>query len=265
MEWYLAILGTIAFVGWIVDTVNDNKTDQENLEIAQAQLQLQKENSYNSAKATLEGYNNELLNLESSTIPDIQANIDNPECKSWTCGTRTMLEQVGGKELEINTYDDYLSNWQQSYDLQTKSAKAQGADNLTSLLSNWSDAEVMAADRGMGGSMNLIANQEKQKAVDYAGSDLSLAGSDGLYGMDFANLTLGLNTAKRQAQDQRDILGIGLDNLKTSFANEKTGWETQLGIETDALSRYTAAKDTLKTNIADQTTTVEKLKLEAGL
>lgn len=264
MEWYLAILGTIALVGWIVDTVNDNKTDQENLEIAQAQLQLQKENSYNSAKATLEGYNNELLNLESSTIPDIQANIDNlnTNLDLWD---ENYAEQVGGKELEINTYDDYLSNWQQSYDLQTKSAKAQGADNLTSLLSNWSDAEVMAADRGMGGSMNLIANQEKQKAVDYAGSDLSLAGSDGLYGMDFANLTLGLNTAKRQAQDQRDILGIGLDNLKTSFANEKTGWETQLGIETDALSRYTAAKDTLKTNIADQTTTVEKLKLEAGL
>ncbi len=261
---WMAIIATAAFVATVVDGIIDNEKDKENLAIAQANLQLQKESAYNSAKATLDGYSNELLNLEVSTIPGIQANITNinTELDVWD---ENYAEQVGGKELEVASYDDYLNNWQKSYDLQTRSAQAQGKSDLTALLSNWSDAEVAAADRGMGGSMNLIANQQKQKAVDYAGSDLSLAGNDGLYGMEFANLTLGLNTAKRQAQDQRDVLGIGLDNLKTSFANQKSGLDTQLGIETDALRRYQESRETLKTNIAEQASTVATLKQEAGL
>lgn len=249
---------------YIIDTINDNATDAENLKIQQDNLKIQKEGAYNSANSTLTDYNNQLTKLDSTLIPDanesirvLQENLGN-----WD---KNYAAEVGSAQLEIDTYDDYLNNWQKGYDQQTAAAKSQGRDTLTSLLSNWSDAEVAAADRGMGGSMNLIANQQKQKAIEYAGSDLSIEGSDGLFGMEFMNMTLGLDTAKRQAQDTRGILGIGIDNLKTSFANQKTGWETQLEIDKNALDTYTKSKDTLTGNITEQQATVDRLKREAGL
>ena len=91
--------------------------------------------------------------------------------------------QVGQAEVEISTYDDYLNSWQGMYNEQIAHTESKGKGDLNALLSNWSDAEVIAADRGASGSMSLIAKQEKNKAIEYAGEDLSIAGDDGLFGM----------------------------------------------------------------------------------
>ena len=79
---------------------------------------------------------------------------------------------------DINTVDDLLEGWQGSYDADKEAHNPREGSTLTSLLSNWSDAEVAAADRGHG---RLHAahrpSRRRPRRSKYAGTDLALAGT----------------------------------------------------------------------------------------
>ena len=145
-------------------------------------------------------------------------------------------QEIGGIQAEIDTVDDLIGNWQNSYDAQTLSAKSEGQENLSTLLSNWSDAEVMAADRGMGGSMSLVAQQQKQKAIAYAGSDLSLAGDDGIYGAAYATLVSNLSSQRNQYETKRNLLSGTLELTDITLQNELDSWTKTLENQTTALA-----------------------------
>ena len=224
-----------------------------------------KEGLYNDAKATLTSLQSQYDQLVSVDIRQDEADIKfyNDKIALWQ---QDYNAQVGAANAEISTYDNFLANWQGSYNAQVTSAELEGKSNFTHLLENWSDAEALAADRGMGGSMNLIANQEKSKVVDYAGSDLSLAGNDGLFGLEMNSLRRTLNTNKSQAENQKSVLTANLANLRAGLNNELAGYRSQLEVERSSLEMNTsAAQKLIDETIPDQEKTVAKLKKEAGL
>lgn len=147
-------------------------------------------------------------------------------------------QQVGTLELELGRVDSLLGNWQNSYDAQTKSMEAQGKDTLYNLMQNYSLSEVAAADRGMGGSMNLVSQQEKQKVIDFAGADMSLGGGGGLYGASYATLVSNLHAEQDYLRSQQSILGGSLDLAKFNLQSQYDEQLAQQGELTGALGRY---------------------------
>lgn len=244
MGWLIAIAAA-ALVGGVIKGVSDYNYQQEQLEI-QRQNQIEGyKTAFNNALSSFDdivGKFNRLMiegvNEVEETISGYRTQIDNFDLIK-TEATDDIL-------AEINTVDDLLERWQGSYDAQTRSAQSEGRSTLTSLLSNWSDAEVAAADRGMGGSMQLIAQQEKAKAIEYAGSDLSLAGNDGIFGASYETMLSNLNSQKSQYELKRSILGTDLQVTNMNLDNQLESWKRSLASSTKALE---ANRQTLKDQI----------------
>lgn len=240
-----AVLGAMAGAGASIAT----NAAIDNADLAQQQLDLQKQ-QYNdqlrgdlqSAFSAFDDIKSKFDTLKHATLPSLESEIKGLETNVDLWDENYNIE-TGRIEADINTVDDLLGNWENSYDAQTKSTQAQGRNTLTSLLSNWSDAEVAAADRGMGGSMQLIAQQEKAKAVEYAGSDLSLAGNDGIFGSAYASLLANLNAEKAQYQSQKNLLSQTLDLTKTNLNNQLSDWQSQIDERSGAVDRQ---KENLK-------------------
>lgn len=222
MELLLALLGLgAAMSGWM-----NMGTRQEKEEIS----------TYRERMSDLDAYDSTVDSLKYSVIPELEGKITayNQDIAAYEQymddnGVIDFSQTTDSLALkqDVQTYDDYLNNWQLSYDKQVTAQETQGKSDLSQLMANWSDAEVLAADRGASGSMSLVAQQQKQKAVDYAGSDLSLAGSDGLYGLTMNELktTLaanksqaesGLTVAQKKYDDQLKSQSAEYDSLKTT-------------------------------------------------
>lgn len=173
--------------------------------------------------------------------------------------------ETGELQNEINTYDDYLTSWQGMYDEQVRATELQGRDNLSQLLSNWSDTEVYAADRGTGGSMALIAAQEKRKVVDFAGEDMQLGGGDGFFGLSLSNLRLGLENNRQQAEDQLSVLGTRFDLLDTSLRSDHSQALKSVETHQNAIGRYEEQLNIeLPEQIQEQKNLLARLKKEGG-
>ncbi len=240
----------------ITDTIIDNKKDKED-RINSLKTQ------YNTASSELLSMQTEYDLIDLEDIPEAQAELDNTNnyLANWD---EIYNSKVGEAEVEISTYDDYLNSWQDIYEEQTLSAESQGRDNLSSLLANWSDAEVIAADRGATGSMSLIANQEKNKAVEYAGEDLSIAGNDGLFGMSYDNLKVGLLNNKTQAENTLSVLNTNLDLLKFDLEDDQAqALTTQTNLQ-NAIAYHEQRKLRLQQQIADKEDLMDDLKNEGG-
>lgn len=244
MGWLIAIAAA-ALVGGVVKGISDHNYQQEQLEIQRKNQIEGYKTAFNNALSSFDdivGKFNRLMiegvNEVEETISGYRTQIDNFDLMK-TEATDDIL-------AEINTVDDLLEGWQGSYDAQTRSAKSEGRNTLTSLLSNWSDAEVAAADRGMGGSMQLIAQQEKAKAIEYAGSDLSLAGNDGIFGASYETMLSNLNSQKSQYELKRSILGTDLQVTNMNLDNQLESWKRSLASSTQALE---ANRQTLKDQI----------------
>lgn len=243
MGWLIAIAAA-ALVGGVVKGVSDYNYQQE-------QLEIQRQNQIEGYKTA---FNNALSSFDDIVGKFNRLMIEVNEVEETISGYRTQIdnfdliktEATDDILAEINTVDDLLEGWQGSYDAQTRSAKSEGRNTLTSLLSNWSDAEVAAADRGMGGSMQLIAQQEKAKAIEYAGSDLSLAGNDGIFGASYETMLSNLNSQKSQYELKRSILGTDLQVTNMNLDNQLESWKRSLASSTQALK---ANRKTLKDQI----------------
>lgn len=155
-------------------------------------------------------------------------------------------------------YSLQLENWQSSYDYQVAKLRSEGSAKLSQLREEWVDAEVLAADRGASGSMSLVALQQKQKAVDYAGSDLSLAGDDGLYGLTMNELRTTLATNKSQAESSKSIAAQKYDESLTrqnqdyaDLLTTKNNQVTALGQEKDNLAKA-------EQNVTDASSWIDK-------
>ncbi len=237
---------------------------QESNDLDKQRLELQKQETFNSDLSVLNTLSGQYETLRDSTLPTLQSEVKSLETSisGWEGDKNIATSKL---QASIDTYDDLLSNWQVSYDAQTRSAQAQGRNMLGSLIDNWSNAEVMAADRGMGGSMALIANQEKQKAIAYAGEDLSLAGSDGIYGASYASMVANLHSEQSQYQTQRDIFGQELTQTIANYDNQLENWQSQLEERRGALSRQNANLTELEKKITDQYGVADTSRKNAGL
>jgi len=242
----------IATLG-LVHTVQSSEENKKN------QLQGQ----YNQAATDLSMMKNEYDLISLVDLPDAQSKLDDVDLylNEWDS---IYSAQVGEAELEISTYDDFLNSWQGMYQEQTASAYETGRSNFNSLLANWSDAEVIAADRGASGSMSLVASQEKNRVERYVGSDFSLEGDDGLFGMSYQNLRVGLNNQRRQAEDTLGILNTNLDLLSTSLESDKAAALKQQENLLGTIDYHNTRKDRLETEIADKQALMQKLKKEGG-
>jgi hypothetical protein len=112
--------------------------------------------------------------------------------------------------------------------------------------------------------MALIAEQNRKKAVDYAGEDLSLEGDDGLFGLSMKNLQIGLENNRKQAESQVGVLRTNLDLVQTSLQDDyddalasKTNWESTVGW-------LEGRKEALPGEIASKQNLMAKLKKEGG-
>lgn len=237
---------------------------EESNDLKRQELQLQKQDTFNSDLSLLNNLSGQYETLRDTTLPTLQSEIKSLETSisGWEGDKNIATSKL---QASIDTYDDLLSNWQVSYDAQTRSAQAQGKSTLGSLIDNWSNSEVMAADRGMGGSMALIANQEKQKAIAYAGEDLSLAGSDGIYGASYASMVANLRSEQSQYQTQKGIFGQELIQTKANYDNQLENWQTQLEERQGALGRQNANLTDLKEKITDQYGVTDTSRKNAGL
>lgn len=231
----------------------------------------------NSEEQKKQGLKNEYYRAESElnnlqTQYDMLLDVQLPEAYKQLESTNLYLEnweklyesETGELQNEINTYDDYLTSWQGMYDEQVRATELQGRDNLSQLLSNWSDTEVYAADRGTGGSMALIAAQEKRKVVDFAGEDMQLGGGDGFFGLSLSNLRLGLENNKRQAEDQLSVLGTRFDLLDTSLKSDYSEALTSLGNYENTIGRLEQQALDHPEKIQDKKDLMAKLKKEGG-
>ena len=226
----------------------DLEIKEEQLEIQQQQLNNQIQGTYNNSLSDLSDLKAQYDTLMDVTIPGLKEEIKGFETKIDLWDEEYDL-QTGQIQSEINTYDDLLASWETSYTAQTSSAEEQGRGALSGLLSNWSDAEVLAADRGAGGSMSLIANQEKQRAERYAGEDLSLAGDDGLFGSSYATLLANLTSQKSQYETNRGLLSQNLDLTKINLNNMLEDWQGDLAEKQSALGRTEGQDNLLKKQI----------------
>lgn len=215
---------------------------QEQLDIDKERLEMEKQSEFDKALESLDSLKSKFDELKDITIPELEGKIQDTQRDIDLWDDRYALE-TGKIQMELDTVDDLIGNWQNSYDAQTLSAKDQGQQNLTALLSNWSDAEVMAADRGMGGSMSLVAQQQKQRAVAYAGSDLSLAGGDGIYGAAYATLVANLNSERSMYETKKGLLSGQLGLTQQTLEGELSAWTrnlenytTSLGIQHENLT-----------------------------
>ena len=112
--------------------------------------------------------------------------------------------------------------------------------------------------------MALIAEQNRLKAVDYAGDDMSLAGDDGLFGLSMKNLKVGLENNKSQAEGQVGVLRTNLGLVQTSLQDDyddaftaKTNWE-------DTVGWLEGRKEALPGEITAKQNLMNKLKKEGG-
>ena len=208
---------------------------QEQLDIDKERLEMDRQSEFDKALESLDSLKSKFDELKDITIPELEGKVQDTQ-KDIDLWDQRYETKTGEIQLEIDTVDDLIGNWQNSYDAQTLSAKSEGQENLNTLLSNWSDAEVMAADRGMGGSMSLVAQQQKQKAIAYAGSDLSLAGDDGLYGASYATLVASLNNQYSQYESKKNLLSANLNLTKETLDNELSAWTRNLENYTTSLS-----------------------------
>lgn len=279
MGWLIAIAAA-ALVGGVVKGISDHNNQKNQLEI-QRQNQIEGyKSAFNNALSSFDDIVGKFNNLMINGVQEVGEAIS---------GYRTQIENFGLTRQEatddiladINTVDDLLEGWQGSYDAQTRSTQSEGRDTLTSLLSNWSDAEVAAADRGMGGSMQLIAQQQKSKVVEYAGTDLALAGSDGVFGASYETMVSNLNSQKSQYELRRNILGTDLNVTNMNLDNQLESWRRSLTSSTQALEtnrqtlqtqignlerQYTVAQDNATKlgvtdpKLADMRSTIDRLK-----
>ena len=279
MGWLIAIAAA-ALVGGVVKGISDHNNQKNQLEI-QRQNQIEGyKSAFNNALSSFDDIVGKFNNLMINGVQEVGEAIS---------GYRTQIENFGLTRQEatddiladINTVDDLLEGWQGSYDAQTRSTQSEGRDTLTSLLSNWSDAEVAAADRGMGGSMQLIAQQEKAKAIEYAGTDLALAGNDGIFGASYETMLSNLNSQKSQYELRRNILGTDLNVTNMNLDNQLESWRRSLTSSTQALEtnrqtlqtqignlerQYTVAQDNATKlgvtdpKLADMRSTIDRLK-----
>lgn len=237
---------------------------QDSAKLDRERLQLEKQQAFNSDLSTLTTLSGQYETLRDATIPGLESEISSLEdsIEGWEADSTLEKSKI---QADIDSYDSLLTNWQTSYDSQTRSAQAQGRSQLGSLLSNWADAEVAAADRGMGGSMNLIANQQKQRAIEYAGSDLSLGGNDGIYGASYASMVAGLTAEQNQYNTQRGILGQSLALTTTNFNNQFANLHGQLTEKQGALAKQNENLSTAKARVEAQYTAADKARQNAGL
>lgn len=234
MEWIWAVLGVVAVVGSLIHGDKQLKLEEERNQIEKERQELVHEDDFNKAIALLDTLKSDFDNIKDVVIPKLESEIRATEMDISLWDQR-YAQETGEIQAKIDTVDDLIGNWQMSYDAQTKSAKEQGKNTFSQLLANWSDAEVMAADRGMGGSMSLVAEQQKQRAIAYAGDDLSLGGTDGIFGASYASLLAGLASERSQYDTQKSLLSGSLSLTQTTLENELSVWEENLGIQTKAL------------------------------
>lgn len=229
MGWALvAILGLGVVIDWIYSGKEDSRREEE--------LQTQREQAFLNSQNTLSNIAKEYKTTE-TLIKDTESKLRGID--TYFEGYQMEWDQqVGTLELELGRVDSLLGNWQSSYDAQTLSMEAQGKDTLYNLMQNYSLSEVVAADRGMGGSMNLVSQQEKQKVVDFAGADMSLGGGDGLYGASYATLVAGLNAEYSHLTTKQGLLAGDIDLAKFNLQSQYDEKLAQQGELTDALGRY---------------------------
>jgi hypothetical protein len=232
-----ATAATTAIVGSEMLENEEAKLDIQEQELAlqQQEHKADLERDYNNAIDGLGDIKANFDMLLNTTIPGLEEEIGGLEHKIDRWDEEKDLA-MGEIEAEIATYDSLLSSWQTSYDAQTKSAMEQGRDTLSGLLSNWANAEVVAADRGAGGSMALVAAQEKRRAARYAGDDLSLGGGDGIFGASYDTLVANLASQKSQYETRRGLLGGQLESTDIYWDQMLEDWQGDLTEKQGALA-----------------------------
>ena len=114
---------------------------EEANELKRQELQLQKQDTFNSDLSLLNNLSGQYETLRDTTLPTLQSDIKSLETSisGWEGDKDIATSKL---QASIDTYDDLLANWQVSYDAQTRSAQAQGKNTLGSLIDNWSNSEI---------------------------------------------------------------------------------------------------------------------------
>jgi hypothetical protein len=141
---------------------------------------------------------------------------------------RGELEQnkidIADYTTQISSYDQWLNNYGNLYDMETTAKDAEiaqfkqsGLESYQNFMNALGGADAVAGMTGRvgaGTSMALASGQIGQRLESYTGADRSLEGDDGIYGQQ----------AKVQELQKADLI-TDLENQYTSMSGQKTTTE----------------------------------------
>lgn len=163
--------------------------------------------------------------------PDYQKqSMDLQEQQAGIQNLLTMLNLGGAKEqiglgiteatANVGAYEELVGRFPEYASYQKDVYAAQGEVQLQGLMKNLGTENVAGAVRGFkegkSSTATVMAQQAKEKVVQFAGSDMALGGASGLYERGLDQLTQDLDAQFRSAQSQLDIWKQTKSTLETT-------------------------------------------------
>ena len=310
-----ASLGSNLYEGLKGNDIAEDELEvsQQELEIKREEMTLQHAGTFNEAKDNLLTYTQAYENLRDVQNKELASNIGaidrslglwdedyalqtgqieaekesvDTALANWQGERDLALSQINAQKSQVDTS---LANWQGAYDTQMGSLEEQGRGQLNQLLSNWTNTEVIAAERGASGSLGKVAGQAKSDITRFAGSDMRLAGSDGLFGQSRAAQAASLNAQKSslqlqqgllsqnlstttaayaaqksQLENQQDLIGQNLDLTKSNLNAQKANWQDQRQVYEDSLASNLGTMANYRDIIGAQYGIVDEARQAAG-
>jgi hypothetical protein len=195
-------LGLGAWGGYQQDQIN-----QQQMEISEQQLGLNREQMRLSIMNQLYSVDKDIAGMEADR--------------------EDILTDIVEAKQTISGYQGWLDNYASMYETETTAAQSQIAELETSgrqayesLMQSLGYADAVAGATGRtapGTSMAGVAGKARQNIVDYAGEDMSLDMSGGLYGLQRTSAELGYQQLELDLASQLKQTQGNLENWTTAL------------------------------------------------
>lgn len=141
----------------------------------------------------------------------------------YTQQANTVEAQIAQLQLQNEQIDDYLDNYTSYYDQQMGQQYLQGRQQYSQAAGALSDSLVSNAAAGhIGGSSGIAAQQAESDLKYLYGNDMSMGGSDGLYGQAVAQLKSDLSNERKYSSMARDMNLDTIGDLSSVASNYRS-------------------------------------------
>jgi hypothetical protein len=179
--------------------VRADERAEDAIGLQKAQLNLDRQRSYQETLGQIYGVEQDITNLE---IERSQLGVD-----------------IRETEFQIGSYQEWLEYYPKQKELQTTAFEYEGRQAFEGLMNSLGYADALAGATGRaapGTSMAAVAGKAKQDVVNYFGGDMRQDAEGGLYGMQYNDMLHTLEQQFSQQSQQLDIFKESLIGLQES-------------------------------------------------